>query len=415
MAVPRHAPKPGSPRAGDPEAGAFVKIIEMVNGKGGVESTGLLEKVGPRLKHHSFPWRVLLPVSMSPRLRGLILLNLVRGRGASTCLLSPPPSPAASGGSAPRICGPPLYSARKHRLRHYWPYPGLARPEGPPSRTPPPPLPQVCLACASAFVVLKESQENVDPFVFQSVRFVIAASVFSPFMRKAMRDERVVKAGAEIGFWAAGGAWRCCLGGGGERTAMNVCVRRAGHSMPTDCGICRSGPAPPRSQPAALHTCVTDQLPLSCSPPAGYLTQSIGMLTADASRGAFLSGFTVVVVPLMAGLFGTAKLKRTTWVAVGAALVSTPGAARRNKCHGAAWGTPVVSPAVLHARQPRACLLPLRRTLPLLTTPHWRCLQVGISLLEDSGAPASWGDFWSFASAVLFGAQVRGLGVVGAD
>ena len=87
-------------------------------------------------------------------------------------------------------------------------------------------------------------------------------------------------------------------------------------------------------------------------PPAGYLTQSIGMLTADASRGAFLSGFTVVVVPLMAGLCGTAKLKRSTWAAV------------------------------------LACL-------------------VGISLLEDSGAPASWGDFWSFLSAVLFGAQVR--------
>lgn len=77
------------------------------------------------------------------------------------------------------------------------------------------------------------------------------------------------------------------------------------------------------------------------------------MLTADASRGAFLSGFTVVVVPLMAGLFGTARLKRSTWGAVAAALV-------------------------------------------------------GISLLEDSGAPASWGDFWSFMSAVLFGAQVCG-------
>lgn len=95
---------------------------------------------------------------------------------------------------------------------------------------------------------------------------------------------------------------------------------------------------------------------LSWPPHAGYLTQSIGMLTADASRGAFLSGFTVVVVPLMAGLCGTAKLKRSTWVAVGAALV-------------------------------------------------------GISLLEDSGAPASWGDFWSFASAVLFGAQVCGSGL----
>lgn len=98
--------------------------------------------------------------------------------------------------------------------------------------------------------------------------------------------------------------------------------------------------------------------PRPCPPSAGYLTQSIGMLTADASRGAFLSGFTVVVVPLMAGLCGTAKLKRSTWGAV------------------------------------VACL-------------------VGISLLEDSGAPASWGDFWSFISAVLFGAQVLAAGAWG--
>lgn len=84
------------------------------------------------------------------------------------------------------------------------------------------------------------------------------------------------------------------------------------------------------------------------------------MLTADASRGAFLSGFTVVVPPLMAGLFGTTRLKRTTWAAVVAALV-------------------------------------------------------GISLLEDSGAPASWGDFWSFASAVLFGVQVGWGRCVGAS
>lgn len=205
--------------------GAWVRVIEMkASSADGLQG----DKPGappPRLRHPgahaAFPWRVLVPLPVSPRLRGLLLLNLV------------------------------------------------------------------CLACASAFVVLKESQQDVDPFVFSSLRFIIAAAMFSPFFRLAMRDERVVKAGVEIGVWAA----------------------------------------------------------------AGYLTQSIGMLTADASRGAFLSGFTVVVVPLMAGLCGTAKLKRSTWAAV------------------------------------LACL-------------------VGISLLEDSGAPASWGDFWSFLSAVLFGAQI---------
>lgn len=146
---------------------------------------------------------------------------------------------------------------------------------------------QVMLACASTFVVLKESQENFDPFVFSSLRFVIAAAAFSPFLRRATRDERVIRAGLEIGVWAAG----------------------------------------------------------------GYLTQSVGMVTADASRGAFLSAFTVVVVPVLAGLMGSATLKRMTWVSVGAALI-------------------------------------------------------GVMLLEDSGAPPSWGDFWNFASAVLFGVQI---------
>jgi len=143
------------------------------------------------------------------------------------------------------------------------------------------------LACASTFVVLKEGQENFDPFVFSSLRFSIAAIAFSPFWRRATKDERILRAGMEIGVWAAG----------------------------------------------------------------GYLTQSVGMVTADASRGAFLSAFTVVVVPILAGVCGTAKLKRMTWVSVGAALV-------------------------------------------------------GVMLLEDSGTPPSIGDFWSFASAVLFGIQI---------
>ncbi len=83
---------------------------------------------------------------------------------------------------------------------------------------------------------------------------------------------------------------------------------------------------------------------------AGYLTQSVGMLTADASRGAFLNGLTVVVVPVCAGIAGSG-VKRSTWVAVAVAVA-------------------------------------------------------GIYLLEGSGSPPSWGDFWNFASAVLFSLQV---------
>lgn len=143
------------------------------------------------------------------------------------------------------------------------------------------------VACASTFVVLKEGQENFDPFIFSSLRFGIAALAFCPFWRRASRDERILRGGMEIGVWAAG----------------------------------------------------------------GYLTQSVGMVTAEASRGAFLSAFTVVVVPVLAGIFGTTRLKRMTWVSVATALL-------------------------------------------------------GVMLLEDSGGPPSWGDFWSFASAVLFGIQI---------
>jgi drug/metabolite transporter (DMT)-like permease len=143
------------------------------------------------------------------------------------------------------------------------------------------------LACASTFVVLKEGQQGFDPFIFSSLRFVVAALAFSPFWRRALRDDRVVRAGLEIGLWAAG----------------------------------------------------------------GYITQSVSMVTAEASRAAFLSAFTVVVVPVLAGTFGGVRMKSLTWVSVAMALL-------------------------------------------------------GVALLEDSGAPPSWGDFWSFASAVLFGVQI---------
>lgn len=84
---------------------------------------------------------------------------------------------------------------------------------------------------------------------------------------------------------------------------------------------------------------------------AGYLTQSLGLVTGEASRGAFLSSFTFIVTPLLAVLLGGARLKRRVWAAVLAAMV-------------------------------------------------------GVALLEDSGAPASVGDMWSLASAMLFAMQI---------
>lgn len=81
-AAPKQAELPGKlPGKGEGELKHYVRIIEMAASAKTSDDAGLLEKGErgvPRLKHHSFPWRVLLPVSVSPRLRGLILLNLVR-------------------------------------------------------------------------------------------------------------------------------------------------------------------------------------------------------------------------------------------------------------------------------------------------------------------------------------------------
>ena len=75
------------------------------------------------------------------------------------------------------------------------------------------------LACASVFVVLKEGQGDMDPFVFSSLRFIIAAAAFSPILRGgALKDPHIVRGGIELGIWAAGGAHACGAGGGCGRS-----------------------------------------------------------------------------------------------------------------------------------------------------------------------------------------------------
>ena len=70
----------------------------------------------------------------------------------------------------------------------------------------------------------------------------------------------------------------------------------------------------------------------------------------DASRASFLSTFSVVTVPVLAGLEGT-RISLTTWACAAAAIL-------------------------------------------------------GVYFLENGGAPPSWGDAWSLASAVCFAIQI---------
>ena len=75
----RHKAHGGAAPVADPEAGAWVKVVPMIQ----VHAASERQDAGPPLRlkpaQSAFPWRVLVPVSVSPRLRGLVLLNLVRG------------------------------------------------------------------------------------------------------------------------------------------------------------------------------------------------------------------------------------------------------------------------------------------------------------------------------------------------
>lgn len=137
---------------------------------------------------------------------------------------------------------------------------------------------------ATNWVVLKDAGTHMDPFIFATMRFSIAALALSPFLLKA--NLSTITAGLELGVYTA----------------------------------------------------------------AGYLAQSEGLLTTDASRASFLSTFTVLVVPFLAGINGRG-VRPLTWVAAVAALV-------------------------------------------------------GVSLLEQSGAAPCMGDVWSIISAIAFGVQI---------
>ena len=141
------------------------------------------------------------------------------------------------------------------------------------------------LLCGTNWVVVKEAGEW-DPYIFCSLRFIVAALFFAPVLLRASKNAEVVKGGVEIGFYTA----------------------------------------------------------------TGYLLQAEGLLTTDASRASFLSTFTVLVVPFLAGLSGRG-VKPVTWASAFAALV-------------------------------------------------------GVGLLEQSGSAPSIGDLWSAISAMFFGVQM---------
>jgi drug/metabolite transporter (DMT)-like permease len=142
------------------------------------------------------------------------------------------------------------------------------------------------LLCGTNWVVVKETGASFDPFYFCSLRFIVATAFFAPVLFRAIRNHKTLKGGVEIGIYTA----------------------------------------------------------------IGYLLQAEGLLTTDASRASFLSTFTVLVVPFLAGLSGKG-VRPITWASATAALV-------------------------------------------------------GVSMLEQSGSDPTLGDLWSALSAMFFGVQM---------
>ncbi|KAJ4848888.1 hypothetical protein Tsubulata_042587 [Turnera subulata] len=139
---------------------------------------------------------------------------------------------------------------------------------------------------ASNIPVVKEVEAITDPAVFTLVRFAVSAIPFLPFVFKARGDVDTRNAGIELGFWVS----------------------------------------------------------------LGYLMQALGLMTSDAGRASFISMLTIIVVPLLDGMFG-AVVPRRTWFG---ALMSI----------------------------------------------------VGVAMLESSGSPPSIGDLLNFLSAVFFGVHM---------
>ncbi|KAF0910195.1 hypothetical protein E2562_001404 [Oryza meyeriana var. granulata] len=101
---------------------------------------------------------------------------------------------------------------------------------------------------ASDIPVLKEVEALTEPAFFNMVRFVVSAIPFIPFAIRAYRDRHVRNSGLELGLWVS----------------------------------------------------------------LAYLSQALGLISSDAGRASFVTAFTVIVVPLIDGIFG-ASIPKLTW------------------------------------------------------------------------------------------------------
>ena len=128
----------------------------------------------------------------------------------------------------------------------------------------------VAVIWGSAFVAQRAGNEQVGPFTFNAIRFLVGGLVLLPML-----------------------AWRRARG-----------KRTSGSSAPQKSGPWRGG---------ALLGLVLF---------GGASFQQLGLVTTTAGKGGFITGLYVVIVPLLLALFWRARIKRSNW---GGALLAVAG------------------------------------------------------------------------------------------
>jgi len=103
--------------------------------------------------------------------------------------------------------------------------------------------------------LIKVAQQEMSADLFALLRFVAGSLVFAPFLKTALRDDRIVRGGFELGLWVS----------------------------------------------------------------LGYYFQNVGVEFTDAARASFISSFTIICVPIIAGMSGRA-VRPLTWTATAIAV-----------------------------------------------------------------------------------------------
>ena len=103
--------------------------------------------------------------------------------------------------------------------------------------------------------LIKIAQQEMSADLFALLRFVVGSLVFAPFLKPVLKDSRIIRGGFELGLWVS----------------------------------------------------------------LGYYFQNAGVEFTDAARASFISSFTIICVPIIAGMSGRA-VRPLTWIATGIAI-----------------------------------------------------------------------------------------------